>query len=404
MRGDIRCVAMQNFLNSLFVVLILGVVNQLSAQGLDQLSFGKEETFEVVTWNIEWFPKNGQTTVDSVRRIIEALDVDVLAIQELDDTTHFNALVDSLDGYEGYFNRSWLDGLAYIYKTNTINVSALYVIFDTQPYWSIFPRSPLVMELSYGNEDMVIINNHFKCCGDGILNLSHTGDEETRRYNANNLLKSYADTALSHSSVIILGDLNDLLTDIPAHNVFQSFIDDSSNYSFVDQGIAQGSIANWSYPNWPSHLDHILISDELFDVFSHDSSAVETIRIGDYMSGGFNTYDQYISDHRPVGLRLSFDSIATIGAEEYQAYGADISIFPNPARESIEIRCNTMSNHANIQLYNAFGAVVKNEWLQAGQTSLKIDVSNYSSGLYYMILRIDGQIIGTERLLIENGS
>ena len=70
--------------------------------------------------------------------------------------------------------------------------------------------------------------------------------------------------------------------------------------------IAQGSNSDWSYPNWPSHLDHILITNELFDMFDY----IETIRIDHFMDGGFNEYDQYVSDHRPVALKISTNVIS----------------------------------------------------------------------------------------------
>ena len=38
--------------------------------------------------------------------------------------------------------------------------------------------------------------------------------------------------------VILLGDLNDILTDIPQNNIFNSFINDTINYLFVDMDIA----------------------------------------------------------------------------------------------------------------------------------------------------------------------
>ena len=75
----------------------------------------------------------------------------------------------------------------------------------------------------------------------------------------------------------------------------------------MDQNIATGSIKYWSFPNWPSHLDHILITNELFDEFGNSGSMVQTFRIEDYMNGGWDKYEQSISDHRPVGLRLVFD-------------------------------------------------------------------------------------------------
>ena len=89
-------------------------------------------------------------------------------------------------------------------------------------------------------------------------------------------------------------------------NVFQNFINDSTNYKFVDMDIAHSSSSNWSYPSWPSHLDHILITNELFDEFENEGSSVQTIRLEEYFDNGWTEYENYISDHRPVGLRLKF--------------------------------------------------------------------------------------------------
>ncbi|MEZ7977475.1 MAG: hypothetical protein QMB89_02820, partial [Flavobacteriales bacterium] len=73
----------------LLSVFFFSVFIGAEAQTLDDLSFGTPDALEIATWNIEWFPKNGQTTVDYVSEIIENLDLDVYAIQEIDDTTVF---------------------------------------------------------------------------------------------------------------------------------------------------------------------------------------------------------------------------------------------------------------------------------------------------------------------------
>ncbi len=278
----------------------------LNGQDLDELYFGTDETFEVMTWNIEWFPKNNQITVDYVTQIIQALDVDILAIQEVDDTDMFNQMLNGLPEYTGYLESEWFAGLAYIYKTDIIEINDIYEIYITSPYWSAFPRSPMVMDLNFMGENIFIINNHFKCCGDGIMNLDDLGDEETRRYTASNLLKEYIDNHLPNKNVIVLGDLNDILTDVLENNVFQMIINDSKNYLFSDMEIAESSSTDWSYPTWPSHLDHILITNELFDDL--DNSDIQTIKIDEYLDGGWNEYDQNISDHRPVALKLDFIS------------------------------------------------------------------------------------------------
>jgi endonuclease/exonuclease/phosphatase family metal-dependent hydrolase len=290
------------FKNIIFAVYFL--VAALPAQDLEDLSFGDENSLDIATWNIEWFPKNNQITVNYVIDIITLLDLDVLAIQELDDTDMFEQMLDSLTAYAGYYESNWFAGLAYIYKTETVEINDIYEIYITSEYWNAFPRSPMVMDFNFMGENYFIINNHFKCCGDGILDYDDSSDEENRRYTAINLLKEYIDNNLSNNNVIVLGDLNDDIAEPPPNNVFQEVLDDSTHYRFADLEIAQGNSSEWSFPNWPSHLDHILITDELFN--DPNNSSVETIKIDEYLDGGWNEYDQNISDHRPVAIKFLF--------------------------------------------------------------------------------------------------
>ena len=289
------------------IFLIMINLQLLNAQSLKDLHFGTDSTFEVVSWNIEWFPKNGQVTADSVKTIIQSLAADVYALQEIEDTTLLKQVVSTIPGYACHFKFSHYGGLAYVYNTNTVQVNEKYEIYTSQPYWNAFPRSPQVLELTFNNEDYVIINNHFKCCGDGTLNTNDPNDEEMRRLSAVTLLKQYIDSLFIDERVIIVGDLNDILTDPTPNNVFNSFLNDT-NYLFVDFPIALGSSANFSFPTWPSHLDHFLISNELFADFSKPNSELSCIRIDDYMSS-WSAYDYNISDHRPVGLKLQVDAV-----------------------------------------------------------------------------------------------
>ena len=290
------------------IILLMISVQLLNAQSLEDLHFGTDSTFEVVSWNIEWFPKNGQVTADSVKTIIQSLAADVYALQEIDDTTLLKQLVNTIPGYACHFKSTYYGGLAYVYNTNTVQVNKKYEIYTSQPFWNSFPRSPQVLELTFNNEEYVIINNHFKCCGDGTLYTNDPNDEEMRRLSAVTLLKQYIDSLFIDERVILVGDLNDILTDYPNNNVFQSIIDDTLNYMFTDFYIALGNPIDFSYPSWPSHLDHILISDDLFADFSKPNSYLSCIRIDDYMSS-WNAYDSNISDHRPVGLKLHIDVV-----------------------------------------------------------------------------------------------
>ena len=115
----------------------------------------------------------------------------------------------------------------------------------------------------------------------------------------------FIDSTFFDAQVILLGDLNDDIAEPQTTNVFWNFIENTENYLFADMEIAEGSFANWSYPTWPSHLDHILITNGLFD--EYENSTAKTISVDHYLEGGWHEYDVNISDHRPVGMKFAFE-------------------------------------------------------------------------------------------------
>ena len=262
------------------------------------LDFGTDETLDIITWNIQNFPKHN-STLNYLLQLIPIMDPDIIALQEIENEAEFNILKNSLDNYNGIITNSasYNINLAFLYSNN-LEIESSYEIFEDD-WWS-FPRPPLVVKIILSEQDVYIINNHFKANESGI-------EDESRRKSASEKLENYVNEYLLNDNVIILGDLNDELQEDASDNVFQNFINDSTNYKFIDLDIAFGSSTNWSYPGWPSHLDHILITNELFDEFKNSGAKVETIHIEDYFDGGWNEYYNFVSDHRPVGLRLYFN-------------------------------------------------------------------------------------------------
>ena len=360
-----------------------------------------------MTWNIEWFPKNGQSTVDSVSVILQALDIDVYALQEISDTTMFKQMVNAIEEYDYYFLSSWFGGLAYVYKTDVIEINDIYEIYTEEPYWRPFPRSPMVMDLSYLGQNYYIVNNHFKAFGDGYLDYDDPWDEETRRYDASNLLKEQIDTNLPFENVIVLGDLNDVLTDEQPNNVFQNILDDYENYLFADIDIAYGPSSSWSYPSWPSHIDHILITNELVDDFNNLEANIQTIRISDYMAGGFYQYDQYISDHYPVALKLGNNT--GINNDFFNFGQIESSVYPNPFNPTTAIEFTIQKgSEVELSIFNIKGQKIKtltqNEFSEGthsviwnGNDELSKPVS---SGIYYYKLNVNGKTEAIKKCLL----
>lgn len=343
-----------------------------SAQNLDELTFGTDSTLDIISWNIEWFPKNEATTADYVGQIINNLNADIYALQEIEDTTLLKETVNALGEYECFFESSWYGGLAYVYNTNTIQLIDQYEIYTAEPYWNAFPRAPQLMEFSYLGEVYYLINNHFKCCGDGEITLNDEGDEEFRRLLAVTYLKEYIDSILPEEKVLVVGDLNDILTDDASNNVFLPFLDDANNYTFTDMDIAQGSSANYSFPTWPSHLDHILITNELFDI----PQQTETIKVDEYMMN-WNDYDNNVSDHRPVGWRLHNPNTSSISPMQ------NVMAQYSTTKEYIEIDFNTNLGGEFITVYNLEGKLIEKYKIPNTSDKFRFSIANFSAGAYF---------------------
>ena len=382
------------------MILTLQLVGCLSltAQAIEDLSFGTEATLEIMTWNIEHFPKNGQTTINYVIDIIEALDTDIVALQEVDDINNFEQMIGSLSSYDGYLESVWFAGLAYIYKPDIVHINNIYEIYTSTEYWSYFPRSPMVMDFNFMNERFIIINNHFKCCGDGVLNLNITNDEETRRYFASYLLKEYVDTYFLNENVIILGDLNDSLLDDPQNNVFQTILNDQDNYLFADLEIANDNSSEWSFPTWPSHLDHILLTNELFFEFKNTSSDIQTIKIEEYLPGGWSEYDEDISDHRPVAIKLLLDG--NLDVANFTEPKTVFLNYPNPFSSETTFSFKSSADLNKIVIFNLNGQKIRSLNVQDGQSSIVFNAKNFPDGIYIAKLLSSNNKIATRKLVL----
>lgn len=265
------------------------------------ISFGTATTLDIVTWNLEVFPEN--TNIDNLRQMIRALNAEVIAFQEIMDATAFANLAHSMPEYDVYIYDDTTEyRLAYLVDNRSITVNDSYTIFngDGNP----FPRAPFILEISWQNNDYYIINNHLKAYGDNFIDPTDEWDEERRRALACQMLDTYIDSELTGDKVVVLGDMNDQIYEPVEYNVFQVFLDKPDEYLFADMPIAMNlNNNNASYPMSNSHIDHILISNELFRDFAAAGDYCRTIKAENWL-GSWSLYADTISDHRPVGIRL----------------------------------------------------------------------------------------------------
>ena len=145
-------------LSALSTIAVLAVLLGLSGCGESSKSLvpqdgnpfaaartGTDSTLEVVTWNLENFAKNGQITADYVAQAVAGLDVDIVAMQEIESVVYFRAVDEALADWEGYkANSAYADlDLAFLYRTTgKLDVESIYEILTGEP---ALPRSPPVL-------------------------------------------------------------------------------------------------------------------------------------------------------------------------------------------------------------------------------------------------------------------
>lgn len=255
---------------------------------------GTASTLDIITFNVEGFPKEGYASVTALSALIKAIDPDIVALQEVASEADFDRLVKLMPGWEGIFypvsNDDW--SLAYLLKESETELlpGTVRMLFENDS-WA-FPRPPFEIRVRHkaSGTELLIINLHMKCCGGS--------DNESRRRAASEQLKEYLDKERANDAVVMLGDYNDEISSSSAsENPFLNFIDDPSSYTFADMNIAHGSMLWWSYPSWPSHIDHILVTNELME--NIDTTVVIKA------SPCYPDYQRVLSDHRPVGIRLN---------------------------------------------------------------------------------------------------
>jgi len=269
----------------------------LNRNDWDFPNLNKNDSIEIITWNCEFFPHANDSTILALAEAVLDLNADIIAFQELRRTGWFSKLMAYLPEYDFIVSQqaSFMD-LAIIYKNNMFELVRQIEPFSENDY-NFAGRPPLQADLTYNkdgqNIPLSVINLHMKCCDSGLQ----------RRQKAGQMLFEYLDEHYDEqSNIIVLGDWNDDTKDDPGEHCFEPFFQDDRFY-FTTREIAF-DINQASYPKEPyvSFLDHIMISEKLLP--RESSYDVKTILMGDFM-GGYDVYETYISDHRPVLLSFS---------------------------------------------------------------------------------------------------
>jgi hypothetical protein len=298
----------------------------------------KANTFDVVSWNIEWFgstlPGQGPTNVNqqlqNVRTIFEDLQADVYALQEIIDLQKIEELTAALPDYGYIVSPATSAGgtfdeaqkLVFLYNKRTVEPVTTRVLlqgvqdsdlvgYPSTPdrFWAS-GRLPFLMEakvnINGSSQNINLINIHTRSNGGGES--AANPRYAMRRYDVD-VLKDSLDHYYGDVPFMLLGDFNDDLDETVAdpsaptvnttETSFIKFINDSTRYIPVTLSLSNAGLR--TFIAFENVIDHMIISDELADNWLVNSERIVA---------PFNlvtNYQNTTSDHLPIKVRFTLD-------------------------------------------------------------------------------------------------
>jgi endonuclease/exonuclease/phosphatase family metal-dependent hydrolase len=359
---------------------------------------GSPEQLDVATWNIEWFgsstngPGDVQRQFNNVRRIIEAADIDLWAVQEISNPNMFRALLDSLgEGYDGRLaTYTQTQKIGFIYRTDAITPQATMHVLSQ--YSSDFAgRPPLELRATVTLPDtsvsVTFLVVHLKA-------FSTPSDHEQRR-RASLRLQTYVDAPQDEESFVVLGDFNDQLTTSTTPGLtspFTNFLDETHRYRFLTLDAEERGETSWtgSQNFEPSMIDHILVTSHLFDAYVPESAQVWSTLPRTFI--GFTTTT---SDHLPVYASFDFRTINSADAPvfEFPVATRIESVYPNPTSGPVTVDVSfDRPSDVRVDVVDVAGreiALLMDGHISAGVQQFSAALEGVASGLYFVRVRTD---------------
>ena len=406
----------------------------------------KTDTFDIVTYNLEFFgsdvkgtdnvefgPTNDVLQIENVAKVMNKLNADVYVVQEVSDDPSIDILIGKINingkTFDKSISTSWSysfnaadpnfppQKLVVLYNTQTTTVKSTRVMFK-KLYDEVRAGTKTLANYpsTDGNDDsffssgrlpyLVKIETNIGGIKKEInlidLHARANSGSDISRYNMRKydaeLLKDSLDVEFPNANFMILGDFND---DVKASVIagkpssYQKIVEDTSRYNTLTLEISKAGA--YSFLSSNGFLDHIVISNELTDQYIPNSIAVYDPR------NDITDYTNTTSDHGPVIARfeLKKDVLSTIDFRTNNGYF--VQAYPNPATDLVNVTVKTKEDKIlKLRLYDILGHLVGNPIEMKGTEEKKdavIQLSNLRSGIYVYTLSENNKVIYSNKII-----
>ncbi|MFD1601869.1 choice-of-anchor J domain-containing protein [Flavobacterium artemisiae] len=402
-------------------------------------SLPKAETFDVVTYNLEFFgaptaaygPANKTLQLDNVATVMNKLDADVYVVQEVSSDAQIDNLIQKLNvngkTFDKAISTSWSyswdptsdptfppQKLVVIYNTQTTTVKKTRVMFKDL-YDELRAGTKTLANYPGGSSSsffssgrlpyMVTLETNLNGVKNEInfidLHARANSGTDIARYNMRKydtqVLKDSLDAHYPKANLILLGDYND---DVKASVIpgqpssYEAFVTDTNNYKALTLEISQAGA--FSFLSSGGFLDHITISNELVDQYIQGSTAVYDPR------NDITSYTTTTSDHGPVIARfqLKQDVLSTPDFAKNKYY---VKAYPNPVTDVVSFDVKTTADrNLKIRLYDINGRTIGNPISVKNEDEISttvVSVSNLQAGFYFYTVSENNKVIFKDKLV-----
>lgn len=321
---------------------------------------GSDDRLDVMTWNVEWFgsssngPTNDDLQLTYVTDIINTIDVDLIAVQEISDVAYWNRLLFNCQDYSGVlstWNQTQKTGL--LYKKEDFDFLYQKHILPNYEYDFGGGRLPLEVGLmpkhpNWRKTDTLRI---------WVLHMkANTGSTSSkvlaynRRYNSGLALKLYIDNLGKHNKGVVLGDWNDdfdqsILTGYASP--YQNWIKDT-NYVVNSYGLSLSK--QRSTVGYSDMIDHIVSSPGMKLDVIRDSTMVL------YADKWISNYGNIVSDHYPVYSRFHWNESNSMDIERFEI--AKFRIIEREGSMVFEFGSETGMSNLKLDIYDFNGRLI----------------------------------------------
>jgi trimeric autotransporter adhesin len=408
-------------------------------------SWPKTETFDIVSYNLEFFGSDVKDTsnsefgpiddalqIENVAKVMNRLNADVYVVQEVSDDPSLDILIQKLNINGKTFDKTISPAWSYsfdtpdpnfppqklvvLYNTQTVTVKNTSVMFSelynniragntTLPNYpggnsnSFFAsgRLPYMVEIETNiggiKKDITVIDIHARANSGNDLSRYNM-----RKYDAE-YLKNNLDINYPNTNFMILGDYNDDVKSsviVGQPSSYEAFVNDATRYNPLTLGISNAGA--YSFLSSGGFLDHIVVSNELTDEYIPNSIMVYDPRTD------ISNYTNTTSDHGPVIARFELKSADPLSILDPKINtGFTAKTYPNPATNTVNVLIKTNNDkNLKLNLYDINGRLISNPLEikgSVGENTIPLNIGQLQSGIYIYTLTENNKIIFRDKII-----